>query len=192
MVEIALFGTSADPPTLGHQVILKWLAQRFDQVVVWAADNPFKVHGASLEQRTVMLQRLVEDFSSPDLNVSVHPELSFRRTLETVKKARQQWSEAIFTLVIGSDLLPQLPQWYRAAELLSQVKLLVIPRPGYPIQELDMLRVKQLGTAVAIADLTGLDVSSTAYRENGSLEDIPPPIAAYIQQEQLYTCQELS
>lgn len=48
-MNIALFGTSADPPTRGHGKILTWLAQHYDQVAVWAADNPFKQHQASLD-----------------------------------------------------------------------------------------------------------------------------------------------
>lgn len=42
MTRVALFGTSADPPTVGHQAILRWLSEHYDQVAVWAADNPFK------------------------------------------------------------------------------------------------------------------------------------------------------
>ncbi|MGL5832760.1 MAG: nicotinate-nucleotide adenylyltransferase, partial [Waterburya sp.] len=34
MKKIALFGTSADPPTIGHQTILQWLSQHYDHVVV--------------------------------------------------------------------------------------------------------------------------------------------------------------
>ena len=43
-MRIALFGTSADPPTAGHQKILRWLSEGYDRVAVWAADNPFKCH----------------------------------------------------------------------------------------------------------------------------------------------------
>ena len=32
MVNIALFGTSADPPTSAHQAILNWLAAHYDHV----------------------------------------------------------------------------------------------------------------------------------------------------------------
>ncbi|NEQ41665.1 MAG: nicotinic acid mononucleotide adenylyltransferase, partial [Okeania sp. SIO3I5] len=44
MTKIALFGTSADPPTAGHETIVRWLSQNFNKVVVWASDNPFKSH----------------------------------------------------------------------------------------------------------------------------------------------------
>ena len=41
-MKIALFGTSADPPTAAHQTILQCLADHYDQVAVWASDNPLK------------------------------------------------------------------------------------------------------------------------------------------------------
>ncbi len=191
MKRIALFGTSADPPTAGHQAIISWLSERYDQVAVWAADNPFKSHRTLLEQRGEMLRLLIEDIESPGQNVGFHPELSSRRTLETLEKARGRWgAEAEFTLVIGSDLVSQLPRWYKAEELFRQVQLLVVPRPGYSVNDADLQRLRQLGAKVAIADLTGPDVSSTAYRENGDTQALTPPIQAYIHREHLYKCQD--
>ncbi|MEY2856531.1 MAG: nicotinic acid mononucleotide adenyltransferase, partial [Cyanobacteriota bacterium] len=55
MKTIALFGTSADPPTIGHQTILQWLSQHYDRIVVWASDNPFKQHQTPLKFRSEML-----------------------------------------------------------------------------------------------------------------------------------------
>lgn len=189
MTTIALFGTSADPPTEGHRLILTWLAQQFDRVAVWVADNPFKSHHATLAERTTMLRLLIE--SSPVLRsrVVLDPQLSHSRTLFTVQRARERWPEAEFSLVIGSDLLTQLPTWYRAAELLSQVKVLVIPRPGYAITSDGLERLRQMGTEVTIADWQGLPVSSSRYRQEQDMGVLPPPVQAYIHQQQLYRCQ---
>lgn len=186
MVMIALFGTSADPPTAGHQAILEWLSYHFDQVAVWAADNPFKTHRTALQHREVMLRLLIDGIDSPRRNVALYPELSHSKTLTTVEQAQQRWSKGNLTLVIGSDLISKIFQWYRIDELLAQVYLLVIPRPGYPLAEPDLDQLKQRSKGVGIADLTGPAVSSTAYREQGNPEELPPPIATYIHQEGLY------
>lgn len=185
MVTIALFGTSADPPTAGHQVILDWLSHHFDQVAVWAADNPFKTHRTALNHREAMLRLLIDEMDLPRHNVALYPELSHPKTLITLEQARQRWRQGDFTLVIGSDLVAKIFQWYRIEELLVQVRLLVIPRPGYSIAEPDLSRLKQRSQGVEIADLTVPAVSSTTYREKGPV-GLPPPIAAYIHQEGLY------
>ncbi|MBW4486806.1 MAG: nicotinate-nucleotide adenylyltransferase [Trichocoleus desertorum ATA4-8-CV12] len=190
MLKIALFGTSADPPTAGHQAILSWLSQHFDYVAVWASDNPFKSHQTPLEHRSAMLRLLIQDIEPPRHNISLQPELSSPRTLITVDQARKQWPDADLTLTIGADLVAQLPTWYRIEDLLQQVKLLVIPRPGYPLKDNDLAELRRLGAKVAIADLTGPAISSTAYREAGQSEALSPTVEAYIHQEQLYACQD--
>lgn len=187
---VALFGTSADPPTTGHEVILNWLSRHYDWVAVWASNNPFKAQQISLSHRMTMLQLLVEDLNPPKQNVHVYPQLSHARTLHTVEVARRLWPNAIFTLVIGSDLLQQLPQWYQVEALLQQVNLLVVPRPGYPLSELALSQLRQQGAKLRIADLQAPNTSSTAYRQHGDTRGIAPPIEHYIHQQQLYAWQD--
>ena len=86
-------------------------------------------------------------------------------------------------------MLAQLPQWYQITELLQRVRLLVIPRPGYDFTSEALAPLKSLGARVTVADLTGLAISSTAYRNRcdpGDRTALPPSVAAYIEQEQLY------
>ncbi|MDX2243016.1 MAG: nicotinate-nucleotide adenylyltransferase [Leptolyngbyaceae cyanobacterium bins.302] len=191
MHNIALFGTSADPPTAGHQAILAWLSTRFDWVAVWAADNPFKGHQTPLAHRTAMLGLLIEDLHLSRQNVCLHPELSQSRTIHTLEIAQQRWKQAHFTLVIGSDLVNQLSSWYRIEDLLREVSLLIVPRPGYPLSETALEQLRHQGARVAIADLMGPDTSSTAYRERGESHGLTPPIEDYIHREHLYPCQDV-
>jgi nicotinate-nucleotide adenylyltransferase len=186
-MKVALFGTSADPPTIAHQEIIRWLASKFDRVAVWAADNPFKTHGASLEQRSQMLELLIAQI---DLSVSKHArvyrELSSQRTLETFVTARSIWADSEFILTIGADLITQLPDWYRASELLAQVKLLIVPRTGSQISANDLQILTDLGAKIEIAPLSTPPISSTVIRNSHSIVGLTPRVAAYIQQHQLY------
>ncbi|HAA28781.1 MAG TPA: nicotinic acid mononucleotide adenylyltransferase [Cyanobacteria bacterium UBA8553] len=189
MVNIALFGTSADPPTSAHQAILNWLSHHYDHVAVWASDNPFKSHQTTLEHRSKMLRLLIEEIARR--NIGLYPSLSSPRTLETVEQARKYWGMQVdLTLVIGSDLISQMPRWYQIEKLLSQVQLLVVPRLGYEVDEAGLEELRKLGAHIAIADLKAPAVSSTAYRENGDTQAITPPVEDYINQEQLYACQD--
>jgi nicotinate-nucleotide adenylyltransferase len=191
MVNIALFGTSADPPTSAHQAIINWLSHHYDHVAIWASDNPFKSHQTPLEHRSKMLRLLIEEIQLPRRNVGLYQSLSSPRTLETVETARQRWGSHVdFSLVIGSDLITQMPRWYQIEQLLKQVQLLVVPRPGYEIDDAGVEELRKLGAKIAIADLQAPAVSSTAYRENGNTEAITPPVEDYIHQKQLYACQD--
>jgi nicotinate-nucleotide adenylyltransferase len=220
-MRIALFGTSADPPTVGHREILIGLAAQFDQVWVWASDNPFKQHGASLTARSEMLglivteanQHLRDRFSGDDCprdhfpKIYHYPHLSHRYTIVSLERAQTQVKtqgqgshpnatfNPTFTLVIGSDLIAQLPHWYRSQELLQQVELLIIPRPNFPLEgaALQQLQeLQQLGTTVHIAHWQGLPVSSTAFRETGDREPLTDLVYQFIRQHQLYPARFVS
>jgi nicotinate-nucleotide adenylyltransferase len=186
MKKIALFGTSADPPTAAHQSIISWLGDNYDRVLVWASDNPFKSHQTSLAQRETMLRLLIQDLKPLQSNIAVYPELSHTRTWNTVEQVRKMWGEVLLTLVVGSDLIQQLPRWYLAAELFQQVSLLIVPRPGHLITEETIAKLEQMGAKVAIAPRFTPDVSSTAYRESKDTEALTATIKDYIEREQLY------
>jgi nicotinate-nucleotide adenylyltransferase len=186
-MKIALFGTSADPPTVAHQEIISWLGSQFDRVAVWAADNPFKVHGASLEQRSQMLELLIEETKLPiSQHAQVYRSLSSKRTFETLITAQKIWNNCEFTLTIGADLVAQLPRWYRAAELLTQVQLLIVPRIGNQIELSDLDILTNLGAKITIAPLATPPISSTVIRNNHSIEGLTPGVARYTQQHNLY------
>jgi nicotinate-nucleotide adenylyltransferase len=184
--EIALFGTSADPPTAAHQRILEGLALRFDQVAVWAADNPFKPGQTPLEHRQAMLDLLVKQIQGKAANVGLYPELSNWRTRLSVEVARSRWPEANLTLVVGADVVATMSHWYRVQELWPLVKLLIIARSGVPVRAADLAELKAQGARWAIADFTLPQISSTAYRERGNTEGLTPEIVNYIHRQSLY------
>jgi nicotinate-nucleotide adenylyltransferase len=188
-MHIALFGTSADPPTLGHQTVLQWLSQRFDLVAVWASDNPFKPQQTHLYHRISMLKILIQDSVTPRKNIRFCPQLGNPRALYSIQMARQLWPDAEFTLVIGSDLVAQLPQWYQVHQWITAVNLLIVPRPDAPLVPAALAELRRMGAQMTIAALTGPDTSSTAYRSRGDAQLVSPAIQAYIHQAQLYSCQ---
>ncbi|ASC72675.1 putative nicotinate-nucleotide adenylyltransferase [Halomicronema hongdechloris C2206] len=191
MVSIALFGTSADPPHQGHLAILSWLATEFDHVVVWAANNPFKRHQTSLADRFTMLQLIIDQIEVPAGRISLYPDLGHSRTIVTLERARQKWPEADFTLVIGADLVSQLPRWYRAQEIFAQAHILVVPRPGYRLSQDDLIELRQQGAHISLATMPHrFDMSSSQYRQADDRDVLPPVVQAYIDQNNLYPCPE--
>jgi nicotinate-nucleotide adenylyltransferase len=180
------------PPHAGHQGILAWLGQEYDHVAVWAADNPFKADQSPLADRMEMLRLLISTLKTTG-TVQLHPELSHRFTLVTLERAQQQWPQADFTLVIGADLVAQLPKWYQAQAIFERAQILVFPRPGYPLVEEQLRVLRERGARVAIATPPQqYDISSSAYRQAETDYGIPPIIQTYIEQHNLYPCPENS
>lgn len=191
--KIALFGTSADPPHRGHCEILRWLSTQFDHVAVWASDNPFKEHQSPLCDRAAMLRLMIRDIPTPDGRITLHEDLSHPRSLISAQRASDRWPNAQLALVVGSDLVHQLPRWYKARDLFRIVNILVVPRPGYDLADHDLMEVQLGGGTVEVANIPEtFDVSSTYFRQTDDFNALPSAVRAYIDQKNLYPCPESS
>ena len=181
---IALFGTSADPPTLGHEALLSELTKIFPKVITWASDNPDKKHQIPLLKRTQLLRILVKKISHPKLELV--QELSSPRTIHTLKKAFQLWPEASFSFVIGSDLAMQVPKWLNAKSILSKVRIAIAMRDGWPISDVQLAKIKKLGGKIEILPFTIPESSSSKFRERPQKVLVPQELVPLLLEENLY------
>jgi len=181
---LALFGTSADPPTAGHRALLQGLARTYGQVATWASDNPFKQHGASLQQRAALLQRLVDDLADP--RIALHQELSSPRALTTLERAETLWPDRELVFVVGGDLAPQVPRWYRATELLQRCRLAVVPRQGVPLQPDALDSLRQLGGRPELLELPVPGTASSAVRAQPEPQQLPAAVWEELVKHNLY------
>ncbi len=181
---IALFGTSADPPTLGHQALLKDLATNFPQVITWASDNPDKNHGISLRKRSQLLRTLVKEISLPQLELV--QDLSSPWTINTLIKAERLWPNANFIFIIGSDLAEQVPKWLNAKSILKKANLGITIRDGWPINELQLKEIEKLGGKVEVLPFEIPASSSSSFRDSPQETLIPKSIFSILLKENLY------
>lgn len=181
---LALFGTSADPPTPGHRALLAGLARRYGQVATWASDNPCKQHGAPLTLRAALLQAVVDDLDDP--RVVLEQRLSSPRALDTLDRAAALWPNQPLVFVVGSDLAPQIPSWYRASELLARCQLAVVPRQGWPLEPGDLEQLQQLGGQAEVLELPVPATASSAIRQQPSPELVPAALWPELLKHNLY------
>ena len=181
---IALFGTSADPPTLGHQALLSELTKIFPKVITWASDNPDKKHQIPLLKRTELLRILVKKISHPKLELV--QELSSPRTIHTLEKALQLWPEASFSFVIGSDLAVQIPKWLNANSVLNKTKIAIAIRDGWPINAKQLEEIRKLGGEVELLPFKVPGSSSSNFREKPQEALVPLEIIPTLLEENLY------
>lgn len=186
-MDIALFGTSADPPTIAHLAILHHLRDRFDRVAVWASENPFKHHHYPLDQRMDLLRGLLRDLTPGADTVAVHEDISDRRSVHTVEKARQKWGRSPrYHLVIGADLIEQIPTWYAIAELLNLVHLAIIPRAGYRITDERLQPLQALQARWQILEIHPPAAASSGFRESGDHQLLSPTVQRLVVEQRLY------
>ncbi len=181
---IALFGTSADPPTMGHKALLSELLKIFPKVITWASDNPDKKHHIPLKKRTQLLSILVQKIAHP--NLELVQELSSPRTIHTLKKAFQLWPEASLSFVIGSDLVIQVPKWLNAKSILNKTTIAIVMRDGWPISDIQLEDIKKLGGKIDLLPFSIPASSSSGFRKRPQEVLVPKELVPLILEENLY------
>ena len=181
---IALFGTSADPPTHGHQALLQGLLNIFPKVVTWASDNPLKIHGATLDKRHALLKKLVGSISNPHLQII--QELSSPRAITTLEKATKIWPGEELVFVVGSDLVSQIPRWESPRAVMKKARIGIASRKGWPLQKKHLNILESLGGRIDLLPLNIPPSASSQVRENPNLSQIPESILPMVLKENLY------
>ncbi len=183
-MSIALLGTSADPPTRGHQALLEGLLAHFPLVATWASDNPIKQHGAPLAQRTALLAALVRAIANPHLELV--QELSSPWAITTLRRAAQRWPGAELVFVVGSDLAGQIPRWIEAEAVLRSCRLAVVPRHGWPLDPATLTGLEQLGGRVETLPLQIPATASSTIRHQPRPDQVPAAVWPVLLEHNLY------
>ena len=183
-LSIALLGTSADPPTRGHQALLEQLLEHHDLVVTWASDNPGKCHALPLAERCRLLDTLVLAIANPRLKLV--QELSSPWAITTLNRAQTRWPGATLCFVVGSDLVPQILEWKQAKQILQRCVLTVVPRQGWPLERDALNHLRQQGGQVKVLKLSIPDTASSEARRNADPNQVPTALRSLLAQRQFY------
>jgi len=186
-VKIALFGGSFDPPHLAHQLACLLLLEGEDFERVWMLPTYWHAFGKQLSPfaaRVEMCTLCARPFGGRVVVCEIERELfgdKPNRTFDTLEHLSVHAPEAEFTIVVGSDLLPELPQWWNFEALRARAPFLVLRRPGHPAAD----------PAWRTSGLDLPDISSTEVRRRAAAGLpltglVPASVADYIRAQGLY------
>ena len=183
-MSVALLGTSADPPTRGHQALLEGLLCHFPRVATWASDNPGKRHGAALDQRAALLAALVHSIGNPRLELV--QALSSPWAITTLRRAAERWPLQELVFVVGSDLAGQIPSWRDAEAVLGSCRLAIVPRSGWPLEPATLERLERLGARVETLPLQIPPSASSTIRQQPRPDQVPAAVWPVLLEHNLY------
>src|SRR5262249_33315608 len=131
---VAVFGGSFNPPHVAHllAVVYALATAPVDRIlVVPVYRHPFAKELAPFEDRLEMC-RLAMGWV-PGVTISdIERELGGESlTLRTVEHLRSQHPEFELRLLVGADVLPDLPKWHRFERIAALAPPLVLARAGY-------------------------------------------------------------
>lgn len=180
MSRVGIYGGTFDPIHLGHLHVITQLFKKdlVDHLLVVPAGQPLLRAAApiaSAAQRRAMCQLALSDLPSEIASkVEVNPIEILRSgpsyAIDTVDAVIQSYPGDSIFLIIGQDAAGKLDQWHRIEELRKKVQFLIIGRPGYEGQGVD---------------IGALDVSATTIRQ-GLSAAVSPSVAAFIRENNLY------
>lgn len=189
--KVGLFFGSFNPIHTGHLIVAQFMVSftEIDRVCfVVSPQNPFKMAEelAPAEHRLKMVRMAIED--NPALFFS---DIEFRLPLPsysitTLDRLSSNYPDTHFSLILGSDNLPELGKWKEYERLVKSYKIYVYRRPGH-----DNAGYEE-HPGMHFMDAPSLYISSTHIRnclEKGKSIRylVPREVVGYIRAENLYS-----
>ena len=181
---IALFGTSADPPTIGHKKILEELSQIYAFTIGYVSNNPNKNHQEDILIRSHLLKTLIEDLDNP--KILFNQRVSSQWAVESIKNCKRIYEFNNLDFVIGSDLIKDIFCWKDFDKIIKEVSFFIIIREGYPIESSTLKMLETYEVKFQISTIKIPNISSSKFRSNFDYSNLPKSLIDIVKKNNLY------
>jgi nicotinate-nucleotide adenylyltransferase len=189
-MKLGLFGGRFDPPHLGHLLVAEQVCDALALEAVWfipAPSPPHKPAVASPEDRYAMT--LLATCSNPHFCVS---RLELDRegpsfTYQTVQQVQAIKPHSELFFITGADAYQGIASWHRATELVNQVTMVAVARPGYDLEELKPQFKARLKLVAAVGfDISSSEIRSRIKNRRSIRYFVPEQVENYLTKHRLY------
>ena len=181
---IALFGTSADPPTIGHKKILEELSKIYAFTISYVSNNPKKKHIEDISIRSHLLKTLIDDLDNP--KILFNQKISSQWALESIKKCKEIYKFNNLDFVIGSDLIKDIFYWKNFDKIILEVSFFIILREGYPVESNTLKMLETYRVKFKISTIKTPNISSSKFRLNFNCHNLPSSLIDIVKKNNLY------
>jgi len=179
--EIALLGGSFNPPHVAHVMAAWWALATQGVREVWllpAYRHPFGKPLAPWPDRVRMCELAVASVRGAQV-CTAEAELAgdplCGKTARTLEHLRQKHPDLDFALVVGADILPDTPKWYRWDLVQALARVVVVGRQGYPG-----------GEGPALPEISSTEVRARLARGQDVSALVPRRVVEYARERGLY------
>jgi len=181
ILEVALFGGSFNPPHIGHLLAADFVKATEPVDEIWLIPSfrhPFGKELVSFEHRLRMCELMSADTSGWLRACGVEQRLGGDgRTVDTIAHLKTEFPEHRFTLVLGSDILEDLPHWKDFAKIEQMARILIVHRAGHPSPR---------AAGPALAEVSSTDIRDRLQRGELPAHWIPRRVLEYARAHRLY------
>lgn len=210
MRSIGILGGTFDPVHNGHlRAAIECREKlKLDEVRLMPVNDPGhrNLTIANSTQRLVMLRMATEISDGLEIEDCDINRGGVTYTIDSLEELRQQNKKASLCFILGTDSFNRLHIWKRWKELINYAHLIVVRRPGHPLDpEQDQIREllnqqqtsdasklkKQTAGCVYLTEVPMIDISATRLRDifgnnNDPTGLLPQTVIEYIKQHDLY------
>ena len=180
----ALFGTSADPPTIGHKKILEELSKIYAFTISYVSNNPQKKHIEDISIRSHLLKTLIDDLDNP--KILFNQKISSQWAIESIKKCKEIYKFNNLDFVIGSDLINDIFYWKNFDKIILEVCFFIILREGYPVESNTLKMLDSYRVKFKISTIKTPNISSSKFRLNFNCSNLPSSLIDIVKRNNLY------
>jgi nicotinate-nucleotide adenylyltransferase len=136
---IGLFGGSFNPAHRGHYMVALYALKRLQLDAVWwmvSPQNPLKsnTETGEYQDRLAYARRIAKH---PRFIVTdIEQQMRSKYTADTLVNLRGAMKRVDFVWIMGADSLSQMHRWHDWTDLIGEVPLAVLARPGYAMRAL--------------------------------------------------------
>ena len=181
---IALFGTSAYPPTIGHEKILEELSKIYAHTICYVSNNPKKKHKEDITIRSQLLKTLIKDLDNP--KILFNQNVSSQWAVDSIEKCKKIYEFDDLDFVIGSDLIKDIICWKNFDEIIKEVSFFIILREGYPVESNTLKMLETYNVKFKISTIKIPNISSSKFRLNFNYSNLPPSLIDFVKKNNLY------
>ena len=181
---IALFGTSADPPTIGHERILEELSKIYATTICYVSNNPNKKHKEDISIRSQLLKALIEDIDNPQ--IYFNQSVTSQWAVESIKKCKKIYEFNNLDFVIGSDLIEDIFYWKNFDKIINEVSFFIILREGYPVKSNTLKMLEAYNVKFKISSIKIPNISSSKFRLDFNYSNLPTSLIDFVKKNNLY------
>ena len=181
---IALFGTSADPPTIGHEEIIEELSKIYPVTICYVSNNPNKKHKEDISIRSKLLKILIENLDNP--KILFNQSVTSQWAVESIKKCKKIYKFNNLDFVIGSDLIKDIFYWKNFDKIILEVSFFIILREGYPVESNTLKMLETYNVKFKISSIKIPNISSSKFRLNFNYSNLPTSLIDFVKKNNLY------
>ncbi len=180
--QVAILGGSFNPPHVAHLMAAYWTLATQDVREVWLLPSyrhPFGKDLAPFEDRVRMCELAVRGVRAVAV-CTAERELAndplVGKTARTLEHLVAKHPDTDFALVIGADILPDTPKWYRWDRVTELARVIAVGREGFP----------PIPGAPALPAISSTEIRARIGRGEDVSGLVPRRVREYVEERGLY------